>query len=198
MGDFRERGRPARALAAADWGSGLSPLAQGRVHEDHLTHLLFVQSGGAMCAFRPVADSIGLDMLVRTAEEDRALGVQVKGAFVDGERSAIHVHVSEATFRPDADRFLVALGFIPRDLRPVPCVWVIRMDEVERMAEPHGGYYQLALDPVRGDDFAPWRFPLDEAARPFEAALRVLKSAGRGVALPTGREAVARVLGARP
>lgn len=164
----------------------------GRVLEDAVVRVLYIHSDGALCAFRPEVDSIGLDFLVRTAAHSHALGLQVKGAFTSHPRGRVHVKIKKDAVRPESDSFLFVLSYLPETLSLGPCVWIIRMDELVKVARLSGGTYrfQASPNPASHDKYTPWRYRPEEAAGVILTALEVLNREGPAARLPARRSEV--------
>lgn len=158
---------------------GLSRIFEGKVGEDAVAHVLIAGSDGRLAVFRPIADTVGQDLVVCDAAGDVQVAAQVKTDFVRGPSSAVGVLVSTRTFRPTPERWIVIVPYVRTQMRPAPLLWAIPSLEFASLAGERDGHLEFNSSPsgAAAPKWKPYRRTHLELSRQFERHL--LRLGGR-------------------
>jgi hypothetical protein len=113
---------------------------KGAIAEDHIATQLILQSNGRLSPFKPIADDVGIDMLVYDKETGFAVPLQIKSrtTAIKGTKT-VHFEVRRATFRDHQGAFLLAVLVDTQQSEVrVTRPWLIPMRELQQVANKRG------------------------------------------------------------
>lgn len=173
---------------------GLGPFTRGFVSENAVIVAAALGSQGRLCAFRPVADVVGIDLVFQAIDGRVGVAAQVKGDFVTADGEAVASFIDARTFRARDDRLLVVAPYLPAQLRLAKTAWVMTTNEFARRAARRPGGLEFYGSPREGakDKFAPFRCPSDRLAGVLERCIAARSRDGPSARLPTGRLGTAK------
>lgn len=153
---------------------------QGGVYEFTMFTELLRGNHKDLLLFRPAFDIMGRDLLVQLVNSPFAFFVQIKGTAMCRAGDLIRFHVRRNTFVP-ADDFWLALYFWEERRRaPFPECWLVSSRELARRTAHQRDSTYLTVDARVDPSLDRWadcRYPIQDQADVFRAALRELRAA---------------------
>ncbi len=185
QGPGRRPRRPAGAVRE------LAPATKGFVIENAVIVAAALGSDGRVCAFRPAADVVGLDLAFQSLDGRVQVAAQVKGDFVQADREAVDSFIDARTFRAREDRLLIVAPYLPAELRLAKTSWLMTTAEFAARAKRRPGGLEFYGSPREGakDTFAEFRIPAARLGEAIERCIAVRVRSGPSARLPTGAAA---------
>jgi len=170
----------------------VSDTATGMILENEFTKLTILGSDGRLAVYEPTPDIEGIDRLVKLVGDFDPIGIQVKGTVERTKIGEVRAKIRLVTFTESRFNFVAILELDPATFALGPYVWIIRTDELAKLATKWRGrlVFQASPDPDSHDKYTPWRYRPSEVACVVETAVRLLNERGHQVKLPAQREEV--------
>jgi hypothetical protein len=177
----------------------VSDTALGMILENKFTKLAILGSDGRLAVYEPTPDIEGIDRLVKLVGDFDPIGVQIKGTDKRTKIGEVRAKIGEVrakirlvTFTESRFNFVAILELDPMSFALGPFVWIIRTDELAKLATRWRGrlVFQASPDPESHDKYTPWRYRVGEVAGVVETAVRLLNERGHKAKLPTQRKEV--------
>ena len=153
---------------------------QGGVYEFAMFTQLLRGNHKDLLLFRPAFDIKGRDLLVQLVNSPHAIYVQIKGTQVRRGDDRVRFHVRRATFVP-ADDFWLAFHFWDqRGAGLFPECWLVSSGELARRTAHQRDAAYLTVDArldASLDQWAEFRYPIQDQAEVLRGALRGLRAA---------------------
>ena len=178
------------------WDKDVPEATWGWVSENAIVHAVARASDGAICAFRPVADTVGMDLAFASMDGTAAVAAQLKGTLTEDFAAKVFARVPEATFRPRKDRLLLVSAYSRKRRELAPKVWVMTMAEFAASSHVTGGVRHMSASPREGakDKWVRYRYDLSELAVVVGAAVEGRRRFGAAARLTGDRRALEHAL----
>lgn len=156
------------------------------------SHLL-IKGNSQFEVYRPAPDR-GIDRMVRDDRGGPAMRLQIKGVAARGPDGWVHVRIRARTFKQSRLNFIALFELDPATLTLRDLFWLLRSDELARLAYRSGKDYIFEAPPNpanTSDKYARHRYSLKELVPTVRTLLEILRREGPDALLPSARTDVA-------
>jgi hypothetical protein len=133
----------------------------GSINENLVASRLMIESGGRLSPFQPLADDMGIDLLVYDKLTGHCIPLQIKSRTktVSKHPKTVQFKVRFATFNPNQLAYVLAVLANTSEMK-VKRAWLIPMEKLERISSKRKDSYVIrpSVDINSKDKFTPFRY----------------------------------------
>lgn len=113
----------------------ITEVQKGVIGENLISNWLMVGSNGRLCPFRPIADDVGIDIIVYDRITRNTIALQVKTRILSDKpkRNTKQFNLGTSTFESHPNFYLLSL-VLNIDMVSPRCMWLIPSEVVKNIA----------------------------------------------------------------